>query len=1434
MKHRIGKRSPKGRAKASVPQALRFLRTRQTDKAWLLSNSAIVAGLVGLASVGSPSVAMAAGGCSPSVTSGYYNCHGNTITAPDGVNVTSYHNGNEYDVTLYGTGEDPYQVTTSNVLPAFLLTESEDGDGYVHVQDGSVVGNTIGDGFEVRVDGGYVTMDIEGDIYGGSEDGIGLYFNANTADAGITVGDTGSIFGGYGDAVYSNTDGSFSLTNTGTIHSGIAGVGVGVLGASDVTIANHSYKSIIGYQNGVQIVDTGDYVDLDNRRGLIGGIGSTGLVIYDVAGSTEDITVDIDNTDSGIIAGDEDGIFIGSYIGASTGPETETIRIDNGTTLGVVDGQLGREVTQLGGGLIYGATSAGIEIDGNYLTEEDEIYGDIVITNSGTLGSWLGTPKSAEDFEDEVMSTYSEDAWQLLGDLGFSASIFTGLEQQNGDQGFAIPRGIIGSDAGIDIEDVRSSVFIYNNGYYIPAGSLYDGETEDTINFDRQWVSGGQIIGTDGDGIYMSYVDGHVQIDNSNRIWTWNEDDAFQRGGAIVGMDGSGINLSYIEDGVHVLNEGGTTYGDYNGILVNYAGEYYDSDAEWYLAVRVENQGGDIWGNTEDGIHLANVYSDVWVQNDGGTTYGHDNGITIGNTLNADVYIDNADGFIQGFYGDGINLDVHETQNYNNEEYYYVGGNAVVYNGTLRHDPQTDSDNLVDGGVIWGADSAIQISSDWASIYNGSRGVIIGDGESEDQAVIELQTQRHTYEDATTFTNYIDNAGLITSDSLISRSWNAPDGGELDQPLAENALRDQLDMPFSEAELDGIDTAVHDLFDYAWTSALTGRLSNGSEDAYSLSDFGPAAGDLAVHAENGYNGGANYIYNSGLLIGRVSLFGEDWGYDGEDEVVISDTIDNNGAWFTSGTSYFNGEFGYSGVFNTGLVQTAFDSEVQENTSFEGLYGFYNGYYFGPGSELGSQTNARAGLLSMVDGGTGDSTYTAHDFIGTQVGEDVRSFVASDVDFHQTVADMLYIGSEDGGTVYGNTGVIFNVVGRGTTAADQIIGVALADNHAEDGGDGFFIDDNSAGYVLVDGVASLQDGFYAWYMRERTVGSDQQFELVSTWAPQTAQAPQIMTALQGAWYDTADNVADHVYGGHFGRARPGGGGADVAVGEIPMDGGGQMGGVWAKVSGSLTDRQADVLQYIPPGPPVTIDTSLSQNTYAVLGGVDFTPVDSGDGSFRAGLFGGYVKSTATFDTYGATADMQGGTIGVYGAFTSGGFYADAELKTDVIDVTYNLPFAPGFDVNGQSTSVGVLANTGYRMQSGDLYFEPLASLAYVHTEMDDLTAGTATVSFSNGESLRAGIGAKVGATFGQPGEINTEISLLGKVWNEFEDANVVTVSDGTNSATFTDDISGLFGEVRATGTMFSSTSGLSAFASAGVKFNEEFTTVDGKLGLRLGF
>ena len=90
------------------------------------------------------------------------------------------------------------------------------------------------------------------------------------------------------------------------------------------------------------------------------------------------------------------------------------------------------------------------------------------------------------------------------------------------------------------------------------------------------------------------------------------------------------------------------------------------------------------------------------------------------------------------------------------------------------------------------------------------------------------------------------------------------------------------------------------------------------------------------------------------------------------------------------------------------------------------------------------------------------------------------------------------------------------------------------------------------------------------------------------------------------------------------------------------------------------------------------------------------------------------------------------------------------------------------------------------------------------------------------------------TLGTPGDTTTEVSVMGKIWNEFEDANQITISDGINSTTFSDGISGVFGELSGTATVYSADRSFSAFGSAGVKFNEDFTSVDAKAGIRKGF
>jgi hypothetical protein len=110
-----------------------------------------------------------------------------------------------------------------------------------------------------------------------------------------------------------------------------------------------------------------------------------------------------------------------------------------------------------------------------------------------------------------------------------------------------------------------------------------------------------------------------------------------------------------------------------------------------------------------------------------------------------------------------------------------------------------------------------------------------------------------------------------------------------------------------------------------------------------------------------------------------------------------------------------------------------------------------------------------------------------------------------------------------------------------------------------------------------------------------------------------------------------------------------------------------------------------------------------------------------------------------------------------------------------------------------------------------------------------------VSFSNGTSVRGGIGGRVGTSVPLAGTgAVAELSLLGKLWNEFGGNNSVTVTDGVNTATYTDQIGGVFGEVQAAATVYSSDRSLSGFVNGDAKFGDEFTTWGLQAGVRKNF
>jgi outer membrane autotransporter protein len=161
----------------------------------------------------------------------------------------------------------------------------------------------------------------------------------------------------------------------------------------------------------------------------------------------------------------------------------------------------------------------------------------------------------------------------------------------------------------------------------------------------------------------------------------------------------------------------------------------------------------------------------------------------------------------------------------------------------------------------------------------------------------------------------------------------------------------------------------------------------------------------------------------------------------------------------------------------------------------------------------------------------------------------------------------------------------------------------------------------------------------------------------------------------------------------------------------------------------------------------------------------------------------------------------------------------------------------FGFNGttvDANNIGGLANAGYRFNWSAAYLEPVATLGYVQTHIDGFnalgTSGT-TVAFNNGESFRGAVGARVGTTMWSSPAYRVDGSITGKVWDEFTSRTGVVLNTTGGALTLDDPRGRSYGEVAGLLNVGNVADNWSGFVDTSVKFNNEFTTLTAKGGVR---
>jgi hypothetical protein len=430
----------------------------------------------------------------------------------------------------------------------------------------------------------------------------------------------------------------------------------------------------------------------------------------------------------------------------------------------------------------------------------------------------------------------------------------------------------------------------------------------------------------------------------------------------------------------------------------------------------------------------------------------------------------------------------------------------------------------------------------------------------------------------------------------------------------------------------------------------------------------------------------------------------------------------------------------------------------------------------------------------------------------------------------------------GGGGYNPTGITIAAVNGASTNAFQLTGVT--------GG--------SPGEVVQPArgpMGAIKKGIWFYPLLQTTVPGDglsaagSEYRLFGLPDIEAFMLPYAVTGAQNVFFDTAadwldrqDDLRRWIRRNGFRARSAAGGGADMpdrsAPGYISSTGP----GVWVKAGGSWSNRKAsaDVGSILPAAAGLgSFDLSFKQNTYSLMGGVDFgqeavlSPADT----MVWGLMAGYIDSRLNFKNSSNSFKYTGATVGASATYLNGGWFADALIKADFLKLSLDFPslISGGFTpTRVDATTYGLVANTGYRFQwghRGQTYFEPGLTLAYAKTHIDNVTLMGTTAEFNKAESLRGAAGARIGTVVQETATHVVDASFYGKYWNEFTGkAGVLLTSTGpalaledTRAKGYTD--LGIIIDLANKGT------GWSGFVSGGMKFNKEFSTTVVKTGIR---
>ncbi|MDZ4138039.1 MAG: autotransporter domain-containing protein [Erythrobacter sp.] len=488
----------------------------------------------------------------------------------------------------------------------------------------------------------------------------------------------------------------------------------------------------------------------------------------------------------------------------------------------------------------------------------------------------------------------------------------------------------------------------------------------------------------------------------------------------------------------------------------------------------------------------------------------------------------------------------------------------------------------------------------------------------------------------------------------------------------------------------------------------------------------------------------------------------------------ADVVNNTGTFVVG----LNPDFGAGAdVFgNSGTVRFLGGATTPVSRIFTGLETFNN-----TGGLIDLRNGIAGDVLTLpgIFSGTGDST----------VGLDANLSGAG-------LADRLVIG----GAATGSTALVVDVSGPATLNP----GVVLVEAGAGTQAGAFALDGGSRNFGLIEADLVFDP-------------ASNTFALVGAPSIAVYRAAGFGDAARNLWYKSADT-----WSAHMRSLRDGAWGSGA---------GSPGGGLWVQMHASRDNRDS-VVAVNNFGLARSFDLGFQQDYFGGQAGFDFGGRAGDDGNFAFGVTGGYINSRVNFADVTDRLSFDAFNGGAYATVNSGSLFVSVLGKYDYYKAN-STSQSGQYAAKLKGDAYGAQAEVGFRLGSDKFFVEPIATIAYVRTNLNDLDVQNAVIDFRNADGFRGKLGARLGASIAGSGANAVVLYAGGNYVHEFRDDDNIDFISGGQTIRIANPARGDYGE-GVIGVNISATNMVSGFIEANGAKGSEFDAFGGRAGLRIRF